>query len=263
MKGLNEKLSKFVVCLLVSTAGASTAAAQGTDAKAYVIHGIPGQDLGLDPELRVDVSVNGACALPGFEFGDIVGPLDFPEGTYDIAIGLADDLNPCSADAVIAASVDLEAGVNYSIIAYLDADGMPTAGLFENDLDSRRGRTKVNVAHTAWAPTVDIKLQRPGKRSRNAVVVPDVSNGDSLAADFRAGPWMVSIAPAGSDTPVFGPVRLFLKPYVTAYLVFAVGSLENETFTLLVKPITNMKSDDDDDSDDDSDDDDDDDSDDD
>ena len=42
--------------------------APGT-ATVYVLHGIPGEDLGLDPELPVDVSVNGACALPGFTFG--------------------------------------------------------------------------------------------------------------------------------------------------------------------------------------------------
>lgn len=245
MNRLNKSVSKLVVAALVSLTGAGTATARGADAMAYVVHGIPGQDLGLAPELLVDVSVNGTCALPGFEFGDIVGPLALPEGTYDIAIGLADEFNPCSADAVIAASVDLMGGVNYSIVAYLDADGMPTAGLFENDLNSRRARPNVNVAHTAWAPPVDIKLMRPGKRSRNSVVIPDVSNGDNLAAGFRPGPWQVSIAPAGGDTPVFGPASLFLKPYATAYLVFAVGSLDNETFTLLVKPITNMKSDDD------------------
>ena len=55
----------------------------------YVVHGINGTDLGLSEALPVDVSLNGACALPGFTFGEIVGPLELPVGSYDIAIGLA------------------------------------------------------------------------------------------------------------------------------------------------------------------------------
>ena len=51
------------------------------DVTAYVIHGIDGDDFNLDPELPVDVFISGlGCALPGFKFGDRVGPLTVPAG---------------------------------------------------------------------------------------------------------------------------------------------------------------------------------------
>ena len=43
-------------------AHASAAVAHGT---VYVVHGIPGDDIGLPTDLPVDISVNGACALEG------------------------------------------------------------------------------------------------------------------------------------------------------------------------------------------------------
>ena len=46
--------------------------------KVSVIHGIPG--------LTVDVFVNGELTLPGFEPGDVAGPLDLPAGDYALAI---------------------------------------------------------------------------------------------------------------------------------------------------------------------------------
>ena len=51
------------------------AAPATAEVTAYVAHGIDGDDFGLDPALPVDVWVEGlGCALPGFKFGDRVGP---------------------------------------------------------------------------------------------------------------------------------------------------------------------------------------------
>ena len=38
----------------------------------------------------------------------------------------------------------------------------------------------------------------------------------------------------------FGPGPVALKPF-TAYLIYAVGSLTNNTFTFVIKPIENLK----------------------
>jgi hypothetical protein len=54
--------------------------------------------------------------------------------------------------------------------------------------------------------------------------------------DLYRGRWNATIFPAGEYDAVFGPATLNLQPDVT-YLVFAVGSLENETFDLLVEPV--------------------------
>ncbi len=232
-------LSLFATALVV--AGTSKVAnADGHEATAFVVHGIPGGDLGLAPALPVDVSVNGNCALPGFTFGEIVGPLPLPADVYDIAISLANEDTPCGDDPVIEATVELMGGVNYSIVAHLTEDGSPTASLFENDVTpTGRGKARAIVNHTAAAPAVDISIRRDGPNSPGLDVF-DFVNGDQATAEVRPGEWNVSIAPAGDDMPVFGPVTVELRPY-SAYLIFAVGSVDTGSFTLLLERIGGLK----------------------
>ena len=64
------------------------------DAEVLVIHGIRGEDLGLDPALPVDVAVNGGCFLAGFTFGEVAGPVALAPGDYVIEISLADPDDP-------------------------------------------------------------------------------------------------------------------------------------------------------------------------
>lgn len=246
---------KFVLLtlsvILVAAMAISPASAESEeppmDATVYVVHGIPGLDVSpdLDPKLPVDVSVNGACALKGFKFGEIVGPLALPAGVYEIKIGLADKLAPCSADAVISAKVELMGGQAYVIAAYLAEGGAPTAGLFPIDL-SKQMFPRVYAFHLANAPKVDITLHRQSKKNPLHFELLNVSNGQYAMVDPAplSGYYLGSIFAAGtipSGEPVFGPAKLTFRTYKT-YLLFAVGSLEKGTFTVLQKVIKfNMK----------------------
>ncbi len=224
------------VALVLSIAAVAPVAHAAGNASVYIVHGIPGADLGLPASLPVDVEIVGVgCALPNFTFGQIIGPVPFPEGTYEIKIHLAES-TPCSgAVAIDAPGVSFSAGENATVIAYLDANGNPTAGKFENDVsETKHNKSRLIVQHTAWAPAVDVRVRRPD--SSRGLTVPDFTNGDQAVAALQPGNWQVSIAPAGATTPVFGPVTVRLKPH-TGYLVYAVGSLKNNTFTLLVKPV--------------------------
>jgi hypothetical protein len=228
-------------------------------AQVYVVHGIPGGDLGLDPALPVDVLVNDSlCVLAGFTFGQIEGPLPLAEGTYNLKIGLADTTDPCANAAsapVIEADVPFASGESASVVAYLTEGGAPTGGKFVNDL-SRPGSWKARLIaqHTANAPTVDVKITRPRFPFARPVAIPGLSNGDQVAAALLTGRVAVSISPAGSMTPVFGPVELVLHPH-RAYLVYAVGGVQSGSFTLLVKEVmTTVRGAADDESDDESDD---------
>jgi hypothetical protein len=159
---------------------------------------------------------------------------------YDIAISLANEDDPCGNDPVIEASIELMGGVNYSIVAYLDDGGSPTAGLFENDVTpTGRGKARLIVQHTADAPAVDISVRRDGPKSPGLDIY-DFMNGDQAAAEVRPGEWYVAIAPAGSEMPVFGPVDVELSPYA-AYLVYAVGSVDTGSFTLLLERVDGLK----------------------
>ncbi len=232
----NPKNARMLLAVLVSLGLVSYATAGAT---VYVVHGIPGQDLGADPALPVDVSINGACALPGFAFGEIVGPLALDAGTYDIAISLADPNNPCgNAPVIEAPGIELVDGENYSIVAHLTADGTPTASVFVNDLSVRHFTSRVNVFHTAAAPAVNIELDREHPWWWPSKWLWDVMNGDQGSVELIYGTYDVSIFPAESWEPVFGPLAVDFERE-TAYAVFAVGSLANETFTLLAQPIEN------------------------
>jgi len=224
----------------VAILGGRAAIADDGNATVYVVHGIPGQDLDLDPALPVDVSVGGVCALPGFEFGEIVGPIALAGDVYEIEISLADEFEPCGNDAVISADVELMGGMDYSIVAFLTENGEPTAGLFMNDLSATgRGMARLIAHHTAAAPEVDIAIRRDGPDSPGLDVT-DFLNGDQAAAEVRPGEWEVSIAPAGIEMPVFGPIVVDLEPF-TAYLIYAVGSVDTGSFTLLLEPVGGLK----------------------
>jgi len=220
---------------------------------AYVVHGIDGDDFGLDPELPVDVFVSGlGCALPGFTFGDRVGPLEIPAGSYDITISLADMAMPCEGTAVIALTdVMLPANANATIIAHRTADGSPgagdqldlgvTASIFNNDFAATaRGRSRVIAHHTALAPAVDVVLSRDYEDpNAPGVTVPGFSNptteGEAVLsqinAEFRPGDWDVALELDGAT--VFGPDTITLKPF-TAIYIYAVGDFFAGTFQYLV-----------------------------
>jgi hypothetical protein len=210
-----------------------TASADMHEATVYVVHGIPG--------VLVDVEVVGVgCALPGFDFGDIAGPLSLPEATYNIKIRPANAMSPCSEAPVIDVNVPFTAGENVTIVAHLDDMGNPTASKFDNDFSpTGRGKARLIAHHTAYAPTVDIKVSRDGGNAPKLMVT-DFSNGDQAVAETRPGEWFVSIMPAGDMTPVFGPIPVELKPF-TAYRIYAVGDVAGGTFTVLVFPYDGLK----------------------
>ncbi len=215
----------------------SGAAADGHEATVYVVHGIPGADLGLADELPVDVSVDGACVLTGFEFGDIAGPLMLAEGAYDIQVRVGNEENPCTGGlAIDVVDLPLVGGENATIIAHLDTAGAPTASKYVNDMSEIvRNEGRLTVAHTANAPAVDITLE--DKRGSQIAKLEAVENNAQAGPfDLRARIYGVEVFPAGSDEFV-AAANLGLKPRRLTN-VFAVGSLTNGTFTFLIQRIS-------------------------
>jgi hypothetical protein len=246
------------VCLMLPGFASNSAFAQSPNASVYVVHGIPGHDVSeaLDPALPVDVQVNGAiCLVSGLKFGDIAGPFTIPANTttgYSLVISLANTLNPCgnSGSPVLSASgVTFAAGENASVVAYLTAEGAPAVKKFVNNLAATpKGQSRLIVQHTANAPAVDIKVSRDEFFvARYPVVtqlaeVGDVTNGEQAAALFTSGAlWnypltQVTLTPHGASSPVIGPYFFQLVPHTT-YLIYAVGSVSTESFTLITKAI--------------------------
>ena len=231
----------FVVAVFVAVMFAGSASADDHVALVSVGHGIPGADVGpsFDADLPVDVIVDGGCLLQDFRFGDFEGPLELPADTeFRVEVALSDgDPMTCDGAVVIGpAFLSFEGGSNSTIFAHLTESGAPTATVFDNDVSNIvSGWTRLTVRHTAWAPPVDITLNRGWMRGRLIGEIEGLANPiEAGPLNLRPGAYAVTIFPAGGSDAVFQ-----LQPFVTrpglSQIVYAVGSLENDTFTLLVQ----------------------------
>jgi hypothetical protein len=201
------------------------ASAQSEEARIHLIHGIPGVD--------VDVEAGGDVVFADYSFGEIQDLSALAGATLeDLTVKVAgtDDV------AIDAGDVALPASGNYTVIAHLDADGTPTLGVFENDastLDAGEGR--LTVRHTAAAPAVDIW-------AGDNPVFTNVSNGEGGTVDLPAGTVSASVVPTGETEPVvIGPADLEVVEG-EHLLVYAVGSLGDETLTVVTESIDGLHS---------------------
>jgi hypothetical protein len=192
-----------------------------------VVHGVPG--------LTVDVYLNGTLAIPGFAPDTITDQFLMAAGTYDIAIYAADSDPLATAPAIVAPGVVVPAGANATVVAHLDAGGMPTASVFLDDVSSiDSGNARVTVRHTANAPAVDVL-------AGGAVLLPNLANGGGAGADVPAGQYGVTLNAAGTTTqayPASGAVDVDLAEGANT-VVYAVGTLGGD-FKLLVDVVDGL-----------------------
>ena len=207
-------------------AGAAPAMADNHTAKLSVLHGVP--------DLVVDVYVNGDLTLDDFEPGDLAGPLDLPAGTYSVAITAADAADD-SAPVLGPIDLPLEAGMNYTAVAHLDAAGEATASFFTNDIsNTAAGEGRLTVRHTAAAPAVDIL-------AGDTAVISGLENPDEEILNLPAGTVPAAVAAAGTTEPVIGPADVDVAEGVNP-IVYAWGSLEAGNLALAVQTIDGLHS---------------------
>lgn len=224
MRNLMMK-SVFALALVASALPVSAQTAY-----VYAVHGIPGAN-----GFPVDISVDGACAVTGFTFGSVGGPLSLSAGAHTVNIYAANTTTPCTGAPALTATPTLDNGKTYALVAHLTAGGSPTLAGFAIDLSKNSaGNGRFILHHTAAAPAVDVTVNRgDGGGRAPSVTIPHFANGDQVGAEFRPGDWKATLSVSG--TPVFGPTLLTLAPK-TAQLVFAVGVFP-DSFTYIVKVI--------------------------
>jgi hypothetical protein len=185
-----------------------------------LLHGIPG--------VPVDVVVDGQVLLPDFQPGATQDLTPFAgqtlmnlevrlAGTDTVAIG------PVAEFAVPASG-------NWTVVAHLDADGNPTVTPFENNTaPTADGQGRLIVRHTAAAPAVDLVVG-------DARPIENAANGASAELDLPAGEIAgAQLAPTGGD-PIVDVPTVTLKAG-TDLIVYAVGSLADDTFTFYTQEI--------------------------
>jgi hypothetical protein len=208
------------------TALAAPATAADGDAMLSVLHGVP--------DTTVDVYVNGELTLDDFAPGDLAGPLELPADTYSVAITAA-DAEDDSEPVIGPVDLPLEAGTSYTAAAHLDAEGTPTATLFTNDTSAiAAGEGRLTVRHVAAAPAVDVL-------AGDDPVIEGLENPDEQVLDLPAGTVSASVAAAGTTDPVIGPADVDVAEGVST-VVYAWGSLEDDTLALATQTIEGMHS---------------------
>jgi hypothetical protein len=206
---------------------ATTPAVAAETSKVSVVHGIPGA--------TVDVYVNGERTLDDFAPGTVAGPLDLPAGSYDLKV-VAGDAPDGNADAIVEADdVAVPGGANISVVAHLNAQGQPALTPFVNDVSRvGAGKARLIVRHTAAAPAVDV-------RANGQVAFPGLTNPKEAKADLPAGTIRADVVLAGTSTVALGPANLNLREG-TATIVYATGSAEQKTLTIVAQTITGLHS---------------------
>ena len=221
---MKKFLAVLVGALMAAVFAAAPANAQD-DATIMLLHGIPDTD--------VDVLAGGEAAIEGFAFGDMQ---DLSALAGQTLPGLQVVLAGTDTVAIDAGDVALPAAGNYTIVAHLDAEGTPTISVFENDTaPTAAGEGRLVVRHTAAAPEVDVL-------AGGAVAFGNVPNGAEGQADLPAGTVTAEVVPAGASEPVvIGPADLPVTEGASL-IVYAVGSLEGETLTVLTQSIDGLHS---------------------
>lgn len=202
--------------LLVSAAVVPTAAAQDDMAQVRVIHASPDAP-------AVDVYVNGeqVSALAGVPFFAASDFLSLPAGDQDIAVAPA---GTSVDDAVISATVTLNAGSAYSIAAVGLLENIQ-AQVYEEDLSpTAEGEARVYVYHfSPDAPAVDIRLA-DGTVLAEGLAFP---NKGELAVP--AGTYDIQVVPSGETEPVVIDLAGTALEAGTFYSVFATDTLSSIT----------------------------------
>ncbi|MEO8695923.1 MAG: DUF4397 domain-containing protein [Acidimicrobiales bacterium] len=202
----------------LGTPAVPSAAAGG--ATIMLLHGIP--------NTPVDVEVDNAVVIAGFQFGQMQNLSALSGATLK---GLKVKAAGTATVAIDAGDVALPASGNYTIVAHLDAAGKPKLTVFTNDTTTLpAGKGRLIVRHTAFAPSVDI-------RAGGAVVFAGLTNPNEAKADLAAGVVSADVVPAGAASPVvIGPANLPITDG-QALIVYAVGSLSGNNLQVLTQTI--------------------------
>jgi Domain of unknown function (DUF4397) len=216
---MKRLLAAMAAILFAGVLVAPAAQAQGA-ATITLLHGIPATN--------VDVEANGANVFTNFQFGQTQNLSSLAGQTLN---GLKVKAAGTATVAIDAGNVALPATGNYTVLAHLDAGGVPKLSVFANDVTKiEAGKGRLTVRHAAFAPAVDV-------RANGAVAFANLSNPNEAKASLAAGALSVDVVAAGTAGPaVLGPTSLTVANGVST-IVYAVGSLGGSSLQLLTQSI--------------------------
>jgi len=195
--------------------------AQDDEAQVRVVHASPDAP-------AVDIFVGGERAIEGLEFGTATDLVSLPAGDTEVAVAPA---GASEEDAVIAATLPLEAGAAYEVAAVGTLENIE-AQVYPIDTGALEdGQARVRVVHASPdAGPVDVAVAG-GDVLFGGLEFPNASD----YAEVDAGTYDLEVRAAGTDTVAL-PLPGVTFEAGTVYDVFAVGLAEDGTLTVL--PLT-------------------------
>ena len=196
------KYSKLIIVMMMSVIF--------TQASVQIVHN--------SASPTVDVYVDGALAVPGFEYRTATGVLSLP---LEFTVGIA----PAGADVIAEFPFTLEDGGEYVVVAtgLLGNDDTPfTLAAAGTTFGASEGNVGLNVYHGSTdAPAVDIL-------ANGGVLVPNLAYGEfSGYVEVPASDYTIGIAPTGGDS-----IADFIAPLSGlgggSAVVFASGFLSGD-----------------------------------
>lgn len=197
--------------LIAAAAVLALAGSAFADATVRVIHASPDAP-------AVDVLVNGGNvpAFTNFSFGQAVGPVAVPGGSYDIDVVPTGGMAP---GVISVSGLGLMSGVDYTIAAINTlANIQPLVLIDDNTLDPNAARIRF-VHASPNAPAVDITL------SDGTILFAGTEFGNAAGEGYLSVPggvYDLQVRLAGTDTVVLDLPGIGVDNN-TVYSVFALG----------------------------------------
>jgi hypothetical protein len=175
---------------------------------------------------NVDIYVDGNLALSNLAFGWWSGWLALPAGEHQVQVT---PTGAAAADAVIDATLDLEAGVAYQVAATgFVAEIAPQVYVIDPS-GLADGSARVTVMHTVPdAPAVDVAV------TGGDVLIPGLEFPNmSDALDVPAGAYDLEVRVGGTEDVVL-PLPGVELAANTLYNVYAIGSVETGIYPFVI-----------------------------
>jgi hypothetical protein len=212
-----------VLGLMTFVVFASPAFAQESEsAMITVVHAVPGEG-----GFPADIYLNGEVVLDSMVFGAVSAPVEVPAGSVAVQIFVAGS-DPATDAPLIDQSVTLDPGADYTAVAQL-IDGAPAVALYVNDLSPvPAGEARLTIRQSSAEGPLDVVVN-------GIPVVSDLSAPNEATVELAAGVNPLSILSADGVGLVEQDVDV---PAGALFVLYAVGSSTDETFSILTQQVT-------------------------
>ena len=205
-----------------------------SEARVQIVHAAP--FAGSLDGTSVTVTANGAPVLEDFVFGDFTSYLELAAGDYDLAV-----FPTGAGEPAIEASVTLESGVDYTVLAVGDGANQDLTlwPLVDDAEDPGAGNLNVRIVHAApFAAALadtEVSIRTAGGDVVNELVgVPYL--GDSGFFAIPTGTYDLKVASNDGLTNLIDPLPAEL-PVGIEVTIIAIGDGVNQPFGILALPV--------------------------